>query len=67
MMDLKVVRPPNSPSTSPLRMGDGYWRRAGDYRRLDAKTIPDRYLLLDVRDLTVTLKSTAAFFENRLG
>lgn len=47
-------------------MGDGYWRRAGDYRRLDAKTIPDRYLLLDVRDLTVTLKSTAAFFENRV-
>ncbi|VDP54062.1 unnamed protein product [Schistosoma margrebowiei] len=45
---------------NPLK-DDNDWRPTGDYRRLNAKTIPDHYPLPHIHDLTDTLKGTTVF------
>ncbi|GFW43847.1 hypothetical protein TNCV_2854801 [Trichonephila clavipes] len=64
MLDNDIIRPPKSPWTSPLHVvnkKDGSVRPCGDYRCLNAQTIPDRYPIPRIEDFHHILKGNRIF------
>ena len=58
-----IIRPSSSPWSSPLYIGkkDGMWQPCRDYCRLNAATIPDKYPVPSILDMSVGLAGWAVF------
>lgn len=64
MCEQGICRPSSSPYASPLHMvakSNGDWRPCGDYRRLNAITIPDKYPLPHIQDFAQNLAGSICF------
>lgn len=64
MLQAGIARPSSSPFASPLHMvkkADGSWRLCGDFRRLNAQTVPDRYPLPHTEDFVNDLGGAVVF------
>lgn len=64
MLSQGIIRPSKSPWASPLHMvkkQNGDWRPCGDYRRLNAITIPDRYPVPHIQDCTQQFSNKSIF------
>ncbi|GBO34755.1 Transposon Ty3-I Gag-Pol polyprotein [Araneus ventricosus] len=64
MLNNEIIRPSNSQWSSSLHLAtkkDGSYRPCGDYRQLNAQTIPDRYPIHRLEDFHQILKETKIF------
>ena len=64
LLDMNIVRPSNSPWSSPLHMvpkPSGGWRACGDCRALNAVSEDDRYPIPHMQDVAVKLIGTHVF------
>ncbi|KAJ8708636.1 hypothetical protein PYW08_010019 [Mythimna loreyi] len=64
MMEMGICKPSKSPWASPLHVvkkKDGSLRVCGDYRRLNAVTVPDRYPIPRMQDFTYQLHGKKVF------
>ncbi|GFY25511.1 hypothetical protein TNCV_2486311 [Trichonephila clavipes] len=67
--DNDIIRPSKYPWTSPLHLGnkkDGSVRPCGNYRRLNAQTIPDHYPIPLIEDFHHILKGNRIFSKTDL-
>lgn len=64
LMKAGICQPSKSNWSSPLHLvkkSDGTWRPCGDYRALNAQTLPDRYPLPYLTDFTTNLRGKIYF------
>ena len=64
LLEMNIVRPSNSPWSSPLHMvakPSGGWRACGDYRALNAVSEDDRYPMPHLQDFAINLEGKNIF------
>lgn len=64
MVEEGICRPSNSPWASPLHIvqkKDGGIRPCGDYRQLNARTVPDRYAVPNLADFNTNMHGNKIF------
>ena len=64
LLDMNIIRPSNSPWSSPLHMvakPSGGWRACGDYRALNAVSEADRYPMPHLQDFSIQLEGKTVF------